>query len=329
MDHMEYVFTEPALNTLKQNFNVEFNDISRDYTSDEVATRIRGFDALITGWGSPVLTSEVFENSDILKIIVHSAGSVKYMLSSDVIQRFIIPRKICVCNAPGAIACNVAETTLGLLIMMSHRLFEYAESIKKKALWRDPSIPREVKTVNGSTIGIVGVSTVGKEVIRLLRPFDASILVYDPYLPDSEAKRLRVKKTSLENLFSQSDIVTIHAPLTDETYHMINGNLLKLLRDEAILVNTSRGKVIDQEALIKETKTRRILVCLDVMDSEPLPPDSPIRGLKNVFITPHIAGMGEYGIKKIGEVTLQALVDFFAGRKVKNKVDLEKYDILG
>ena len=329
MDHVKYVFTEPALNALKQKFDVEFNNFSRDYTSDEVAARIKGFDALISGWGSPVLTAKVFENADNLGIIAHSAGSIKHMLSDDVVQRFIVPRKICICNAPGAIAYNVAETTLGLLIMMSHRLIDYAESIREKALWRDPGIPREVKTINGSTVGVVGASTVGKEVIRLLQPFDARILVFDPYLPDMEAKKLCVKKTSLEDLFSQSDFVTVHAPLTDETYHLIDEHLLKLLRDGAVLVNTSRGKVVDQEALLEEAETGRILVALDVTDPEPLPPESPLRGLRNVVVTPHIAGMGEYGIKKVGEVTLQALVDFFAGRKVKNEVNLEKYEILG
>jgi phosphoglycerate dehydrogenase-like enzyme len=328
-DHLEYVFSKPTFNLLKHNFDVEFNVLSRDYTSDEVATRIKGFDALITGWGSPVLTANVFDNADNLRIIVHSAGSVKYLLTNDVVQRFIVPKKICVCNAPGAIAYNVAETTLGLLIMMSHRLFDYAVNVKEKALWRDPSISREVLTVNGSTIGIVGASTVGREVIRLLQPFDAKILVYDPYLSDLDAEKLCIKKTSLEDLFSRSDFVSIHAPLTDETYHLINERHLKLLRDGAVLVNTSRGKVIDQEALLKEVETGRIFVALDVTDPEPLPAESPLRGLRNVIVTPHVAGMGVYGMKKIGEEALQALVDFFAGRKVKNKVNLEKYDILG
>jgi phosphoglycerate dehydrogenase-like enzyme len=328
-DHLDYVFSETTFDLLKHDFDVEFNVLSRDYTSDEVAARIKGFDGLITGWDSPFLTANVFDNADLLRIIVHSAGSVKYILTSDVVRRYVIPRKICVCNAPKPIAYNVAETTLGLLIMTSHRLFDYAVNIKEKALWRDPSIPREVKTINGSTIGIVGASTVGREVIRLLQPFDAKILVYDPYLSDSDSKKLRVKKTSLEDLFSQSDFVTIHAPLTDETYHMINEHHLKLLRDGAVLVNTSRGNVIDQEALIKEARTKRILVALDVTDPEPLPAESPLRELKNVVITPHVAGTGVYGIKKIGDVTLQALVNFFAGRKVENKVDLEKYDLLG
>jgi len=326
--HIEYVFSEENLERLKNRFEVKFNDLSREYISEEVAEKIKGYDALITGWGSPQLTARVFENADRLKIIAHSAGSVKYMLSKDVVQSYVLPRKVCVCNAPKAIAYNVAETTMALLIMTSHRLVDHIEAIREKSIWRDPNIPREVKSLNGSTVGIVGASTVGREVIRLLAPFDVKILVHDPYLSEFEDERLKVEKVSLEELFPRSDFVSIHAPATEETYHMINERHLKLLRDGAVLVNTSRGKVIDNEALVKECATGRIFVALDVTEPEPLPPDSPLRRFKNVIITPHVAGLGSYGVKKIGEMTLQALEDFFSGKKVENAINFQEYDII-
>jgi len=328
-DHIGYVFSEKTLERLKNRFEVTFNDLDRNYTSDEVASRIKGYHALITGWGSPPITDVVFENADQLRLIAHSAGSVKAsLLSRDVVQRYILPRGICVCNAPQAIAYNVAEVTLGLLIMAGHRLFNHVINVRDRLIWQDPAIPRDVKTLNGSTIGIVGASTVGREVIRLLQPFDLKILVYDPYLSEEDAAQLNVEKTSLEDLFKQSDFVSIHAPLTEETYRMIRESHLKLLRDGAVLVNTSRGKVVDQDALVKECETGRILVALDVTDPEPLPKDSPLRRLKNTIVTPHVAGHGFYGAKKIGEMTLQALEDFFAGREVKNRVDFRIYEIL-
>lgn len=326
--HIDYVFSKETLEELKNRFDVTFNPLDRDYASKEVAAKIKGFDALITGWGSPVLTAEVFENADKLRIIVHSAGSIKSRIPREVVERYVLPRGIRVCNAPKAIAYNVAETTIGLLIMLGHRLFDHVMYVRESGAWQDPSILREVLTINGSTIGIVGASTVGREVIRLLKPFEAKILVYDPYLPDSEAEKLDVEKTSLEELFRRSDFVSVHAPMTEETYHMIGEPQLKLLHDGAVLVNTSRGKVIDQEALVEECKKGKIFVALDVTDPEPLPADSPLRKLKNVIITPHIAGTGRYGAKKIGEMTLKALIDFFDGREIENEVDLSKYDIL-
>ena len=326
--HLQRVFRKETLERLRSRFDVAFNEKGRDYTSEEVADEIKGFDGLITGWGSPPLTEPVFENADRLKIIAHSAGSIRYILPRDVVQRYVLPRKICVCNAVKAIAYNVAESTIGLLIMTSHRFLDHANSIREKPVWRDPEIPWNVQTLNGSTVGIVAASTVGREVIRLLQPFDVEILVYDPYLSEWEAGRLNVKKTTLEDLFRRSDFVTVHAPVTKETVRMINERHLKLMRDGAVLVNTSRGKVIDHEALLKECKTGRILVALDVTDPEPLPPDSPFRRLKNVIITPHISGAGYYGYFKIGEMTLRALEDYFAGKKVENEVNLDKYDIL-
>jgi len=179
--HVKLVFSDDVLEKLKSRFEVTFNKLRRNYTSSEIAKEIAGYDALITGWGTPPLTEKVFVNADKLKIIVHSAGSVKYMLSKDVVKKYIIPRRICVCNAPQAIAYNVAETTIGLLIMASHRFVDHIMNVKGGG-WKNPKIPRHVKTLNGSIIGIVGASRVGREVIRLLKPYDAKILVYDPYL---------------------------------------------------------------------------------------------------------------------------------------------------
>jgi len=326
--HLNLVFSQETAQRLESCFNVTFNWEDRNYTSEEVAQKIRGFDGLITGWGSPPLTESIFENADRLKIIAHSAGSVKQLLSEDIVRRHIIPRKICVCNANKAIAFNVAEATVGLLIMASHRFLDHVISIREKRIWRNPDIPWNTKTLNGSTIGVVAASTVGREVIRLLQAFDAKILVYDPYLSEWEVERLNVEKTTLENLFRRSDFVTIHAPVTKETVHMINGRHLEMLRDGAVLVNTSRGVIIDQDALLRECETGRIIAALDVTDPEPLPLDSRFRDLKNVIITPHISGAGRYGYYRIGEMILQALEDYFADKRVEVEINFEKYNIL-
>jgi len=327
-NHMLRVFSDKTLERLRSRFDVTLNERGRNYTSQEVAEGIRGYDGLITGWGSPPLVESVFENADHLRIIAHSAGSVKFMLSKEVVERYILPRKICVCNANKAISYNVAEATIGLLIMASRRFVDHIVSMREKSAWQDASIPLDVQTLNGSVVGIVSASTVGREVIRLLRPFRTRILVHDPYLSEREAKRLNVEKTSLEDLFRRSDFVTIHAPLTEKTVHMIDERHLRLLRDGAVLVNTSRGRVIDYDALLEECKTRRIMVALDVTDPEPLPSDSPFRKLRNVLTTPHITGCGRYGYYKICDMTVQALEGFFKGRKVGNAIDFRKYDVI-
>jgi len=323
--HSGLVFQPETYDLLLGDFDVKVNGEEVDYTTGQVAEEIGEFDGLVTGWGTPALDRSVFRNARRLRIIAHSAGSVKYMLSKDIVENYVIPMGIRVFSANDAIAYNVAESAIGYMIMASRRFMDHALSIRTRGVWRDRAIPTNGQYLSGSKVGIVGASKVGRHVIRLLRPFDAKILVYDPYLPESDASRLAIEKTSLDGLFSQCDFITIHAPSTDETYHMVGRGQLALMKDGAILINTSRGSVIDHEALLDKCLEGRNIVVLDVTDPEPLPPDSPFRKLDNVIITPHISGSGYYGYHRIGSMTLKALVDFFAGRPFEGEVNLRDY----
>jgi len=311
-----------------EGFSVKVNDKEVDYTTEQVAEEIGEFDGLVTGWGTPALDQSVFRNARRLRIIAHSAGSVKYMLSEDLVNRYVIPTGIRVFSANDAIAYNVAESTIGYMIMASRRFINHALSIRTKGAWRDRTIPSNGQYLSGSKVGIIGASKVGRHVIRLLEPFDVRILVYDPYLSESDANRLDIEKTSLDGVFSQCDFITIHTPTTNETYRMIGKGQLALMKDGAILVNTSRGSVIDHEALLDKCLDGKNIVVLDVTDPEPLPPDSPFRKLENVVITPHVSGSGYYGYHRIGSSTLKALVDFFAGRQIEGEVNLRDYSKL-
>ena len=323
--HTKKVFAQEAFKLFMERFEVTINEGETNYTAHQIAERIKGYDGLVTGWGTCLLTEEVFEKADRLRIIAHSAGSVKVILSEEIIRRYIEPRKICVFSAREAIALNVAESTIGYLIMACRRFMDHALAFRERGVWRDLSIPWNGQFLRGSTVGLVAASKVGREVIKLLKPFDVRILVCDPYLSEEEAKKLGVTKVELNALFSKAHFVTIHAPLTPETHGMIEEGQLRLLRDGAVLVNTARGPLIDHNALLKECRTGRILVVLDVTDPEPLPPDSPFRELPNIIITPHISGAGYYGYFKTGSSTLQALEDFFAGKPVKGAISPREY----
>lgn len=326
--HTKKVFTKKDFEKFLQIFDVTINTKDRELTSDEVAKLVCGMDGIVTGWGSPRLTEEFFENADKLKIIVHSAGSIKPILSRDVVKKYVKPREICVVNCRRAIAYNVAEATIGMMIMASRRLVDHINAYRERGVWRANDIPVNGQFLSGAVVGIIGVGTVGREVIRLLKSFrGVKILVYDPYLSDAEARRLKVKKTSLNDVFEKSDIVSIHAPLTDETFHMIGEEQLKRMKNGALLINTARGGIINHEALLRESEKGRIIVALDVTEPEPLPPNSPLRKLKNVYVTPHIAGAGYYGYHMIGRIVLKSLIDFFAGRPVKDALNINLYDI--
>ena len=337
-EHTTKVFAPGVWDRLEAQFDLDRNDRDDDLTTVEVRARIGGCDGLVTGWGatSPQvlrpqgaapLTPAIMEAADRLRIIAHSAGSVRRMLG-EVWNDYIAARGICVFNATVEIGYNVAETAVGFMIMSAKRLMEYALHVRHTQGWRSPDIPVDEQHLTGATVGIVGASDVGREVMRLLRPFDVHILLYDPYLEADAARALEVEQVELDDLFARADIVSLHAPSIPETDRMVGAAQLQQLRDGAVLVNTARGSLMDHDALIREAGSGRIRVALDVTAPEPVPADSPLRSMPNVIITPHLAGQGRYGHDRIGAATLRALEEFFAGKPVTGAIDHARWERL-
>jgi phosphoglycerate dehydrogenase-like enzyme len=326
--HTARVFRPETYERLRRRFDVTASDTEERWTSDMLAARIKGYDAVITGWGSPPFTVAALENADRLGIVAHSAGSIKALFPRDVVDRCVVPRGLTVFSANGAIALNVAEYVVGVMIMVPRRFVEQTSAIRNSDAWRDPSTPPNALYLRGAAVGLVSASTVGREVVRLLRPFDVRILVYDPYLSERDAGRLDVENVDLDSLFEQSDIVSLHAPSVPATRLMIGAGQLARLRDGGLLINSSRGSVLDHEALTREAETGRIRMVLDVTEPEPLPNDHSLRRLPNVYITPHTSGTGAYGYFGIGDTTLNALETYFAERPVAGAVDWSRYELL-
>lgn len=326
--HTARVFRPEEYKHFCEVFDVTALDEDRPMTQEEMAEKIVGMDALVTGWGVPALTEEFFENADRLQIIAHSAGSVKHLFPGDLWEKYVVPRQITVFSANQALAYNVAEGTVGYMISVPRRFLEHVMHVRTTTGWRKPGLPTTGQYLLGATVGIISASKVGREVIRLLGPFDTKILVFDPYLSDWEAGRLGVEKADLNAVFERSDIVSLHAPTTPETEKMIGKEQLSRMRDGALLINTSRGWVLDHDALYEEARTGRILVVLDVTTPEPLPGDHPLRKLENVYITPHLSGAGNYGYYRIGEMTVRALEQKFSGRPVVGAIRYETFRIL-
>src|SRR5690606_36207563 len=138
--------------------------------------------------------------------------------------------------------------------------------------------------------GIVGASHIGRRVIDLLKPLECDVLLYDPYVRPGDPITREAKLTSLDDLIARSDVVSLHAPSLPSTRHMIGRRELALMRDGATLINTARGALVDEGALVATLETGRVHAVIDVTDPEIPPPDSPLYRLPNVFLTPHIAG---------------------------------------
>jgi phosphoglycerate dehydrogenase-like enzyme len=199
--------------------------------------------------------------------------------------------KVPVCNNGGANAISVSEHAVMLMLTVSRRVLWQHDNVSA-GRWRGNAPAPMMYEVYDKTLGIVGLGTIGKKVARLANAFRMRVQYYDiERLPEHQEDALGVRFRLLRELLATSDIVTMHVPLNDSTHHMIGTDELALMKPEAIIVNTSRGPVIDEAALTRALADNKLFGAgLDVFDQEPPPPDNPLLKLKNVVLTSHYAG---------------------------------------
>jgi phosphoglycerate dehydrogenase-like enzyme len=253
---------------------------------DELGDNLPHIEVLITSWGCPRIDAAAVERLPRLKLIAHLAGSVKGFLDDNVWRRGIL-----VTNAVAANAVPVAEYTLAAILFANKRVFQlnsfYRTHHENRAPWS-----KEAPNVGNynKTVGIIGASHVGRLVLEHLKRFDFKVLLYDPFVTPLATRDMGATKVGLSELMSQSDVVSLHAPLLNDTRQMIGARELALMKDGAIIINTARGALIEQLALEQELCSGRLSAVLDTTEPEVLPDGSPLYELPNVFLTPHIAG---------------------------------------
>ncbi|SED19707.1 Phosphoglycerate dehydrogenase [Streptomyces sp. 2314.4] len=273
-----------------------------------IAAALAEAEVLLTCWGAPLLTSRVLAAAPRLRAVVHAAGSVKHHITEVCWQR-----GIAVASVASANALPVAEYTLAAILFANKRVLHAAH--RYRALRAPHDWHRELSDAGnyGRTVGIIGASRIGRRLIALLRPFDLHVLLHDPYVDAAEAARLGAAPVPLDTLCAESGIVTVHAPQLPATHHMLGARELALMPDGATLINTARGSLIDETALLPELLTGRLNAVLDVTDPELPPPDSPLYDLPNVLLTPHIAGSLGGELHRLADRALDEVARFASG----------------
>lgn len=265
-----------------------------------------GVEVLITSWGCPRIDRATVDALPRLQCIAHIAGSVKGFVDEAAWRRGVL-----VANAVAANAVPVAEYTFAAILFANKRIFRlnrfYVTRRQNRAPWT-----REAPDAGNyrKTIGIVGASHVGRLVLKMLGTLDCRVLLYDPFVTPKASRELGADKVGLSELLSKSDVVSLHAPLLNETRHMIGARELALMANGATLVNTARGGLVDQAALEKELVNRRLNAVLDTTEPEVLPKSSPLYELPNVFLTPHIAGSLGREIQRLSDQIVQEVERF-------------------
>jgi phosphoglycerate dehydrogenase-like enzyme len=184
--------------------------------------------------------------------------------------------------------------------------------------------------IYGSTVGIVSLGLIGRGVCERLKPFGVKVIAYDPFVSETDAAALNVELCSLEDIFCNSDVVSLHTPLLKETERMITGAHFASMRPWASFINTSRGAIVREQELIQTLQSRTdLLAILDVTHPEPPVPESPLYTLPNVVLTPHISGAASFrDIARMGKFVLDELQRYLQNEPLRWEVTREKAMIL-
>ena len=234
-------------------------------------------------------------------------------------------RHILVGNTPGILTETTADFAFALLMAAARRVVE-ADRFVRQGRWKTWGLTLLLgQDVHGATLGLVGFGRIGKAMARRAQGFDMRVLFYDPkQAQDPHPEQYGARSATLEEVLRQSDFVSLHVPLTQETYHLIDEAALRLMKPTAILINTSRGGVVDHSALCAALLERRIAgAALDVTEPEPLPGDSPLLSLTNVILAPHIASASQHTRVKMANMAVASLLAGLRGERLPYCVNPE------
>lgn len=222
---------------------------------------------------------------------------------------------IVVCNAVGYGSASVAQHVFALLLRLTHRIAEHDQSVQagKWSAHRDFSYwLQTIPELEGRTFGIYGFGKIGQQVAMIAQAFGMQVLATHKH-PERD-QREGVQFVSIENLFSQSDVISLHAPLSDENRGIVNKTLLQKMKSSAILINTGRGGLINEQDLATILKDKTIFgAALDVLSQEPPPNDHPLFGLNNCIITPHMAWAAQEARERLLDITVENISAFLHG----------------
>jgi len=274
-------------------------------------------EGLMTGWGCQELTSEVLDACPELKIIIHTGGSVRSFVSDEVFARGIRVSSQTELNAE-----PVAQYCLAQILLaakgVSRATREYAAT---KSMTTFDDVWADGIGVYGARVGLIGYGRVARRLIEMLRPFSMTILLNSPYVSEEHARELGVELAGLEEIMSASDVISVHLGDTPDNHGVITGELLSLVKRGTTFINTARGIVVDEQALIRELRTGRFDAVLDVTCPEVPSPDSELWTLPNVTLTPHWAGSLGRELTLLGQGAITNVEEYLCGAPLTGQID--------
>jgi phosphoglycerate dehydrogenase-like enzyme len=267
---------------------------------------LRGFDALIANRERTKLTRELLSQLPDLRVIAQTgnhAAHLDFRAAADL--------GIVIAQASGGYSIGAAELAIGLAQAVMRRIPE-CDAALKRGEWPTPLTP----VLHGKTLGLVGLGRVGRHVAGLGLAFGMRVLAWSPHLTDAAARAAGAQRRELDELLAASDVVSIHVSLAQSSRNLIDARRLALMKPSAYLVNTARGPIVTESALVAALERREIAGAgLDVFDREPLPPGHPLTKLDNVVLAPHIGWTTDDGYERFAASAADALLAYLDGRE--------------
>lgn len=278
-----------------------FNATGRPLTEDELIPMLEDCDGYIAGLD--FVTEKVLKSCKKLKVISrYGAGYDRVDIAAA--KALSIP----VTNTPGVNAEAVGELAFGLILSVARKIPYLHTSLCGGGWVRSTGM--ELK---GKTLGIMGLGAIGKVVARCAKGFEMKVLAYDPYINEGYCREHDIKISSFDEVLAHSDVISLHLPLSEQTHHLINAQAMARMKSTAILVNTSRGGLIDEDAAYEALKSNRLGgLALDAFEVEP-PEDSPLFSLHEVVATPHTGAHTVEATENMANLSVKNLIDVLTG----------------
>lgn len=304
---------EEAVEKLRTKYEVT----AKFHEMDELLDVISNFDAIIVR-GKTKVTKEVIEKGENLKAIGRAGIGV-----DNIDVDYATERRIAVVNAPHSSTMSVAELTIGHMLSLARHLPASDKSMKA-GLWEKKKLMGT--ELHGKTLGLVGCGRIGAEVASRAVAFGMHVLAYDPYLPKEVQDKIQCTFTELDELLKNSDFISIHSLLSDETRGMIGKEQFEMMKDSTCVINCARGPIIEEAALVDALEKGRIGgAALDVFDKEP-PEESPLLIAPNVVFTPHLGASTKEAQIKAGTTTAEQVDKVLSGERPDFIVNRQIYD---
>ena len=319
--HRDRFFNQAAFERLSELGDLVLDPDPMHHATEESKAVLRDAEIFISGWETGSL-DDLLDEMPNLKLVAHSGGSLKYVIGKGAFARGIRMSSQTQLNA-----IPVAEYTLAMIMLSAKDVFAsrraYIEQRDKPdEFWNAfPHIG-----LYGANVGLIGLSRISRLVIEFLKPFHVNVKVFSNHLTEEQAKALGVTAASIEEIMQTCEVVSLHSASTPKTRHMIKGEHFAMMKDGATFINTARGAICDQDAMIEELKKDRIRAVIDVTDPEINVPDSPLWELPNVFLTPHAAGSMGRELFHLGDGTVDDVANFIAGKPVAGEFGESEYD---